>query len=154
MTTVAAAIAGQPLFEDMAAGHLAAVERCVASHDWLEEGTVLFREGRPADRFFVVVQGTVALSVHTPHRGPLLIETVHGPDVVGWSWLFPPHEWHYDAVVTEEAEVVAVDGTRLLDAIRTDPVLGVDLMSRFAALIHRRLTAARRRLLDLYGSAS
>jgi CRP/FNR family transcriptional regulator, cyclic AMP receptor protein len=151
MTTVAATLAAQPLFTGMSVDHLAAIERCVLQHDWMDEGTILFREGRVADRFFVLSSGTVSLSLHTPHKGPLVIETVHGPDVVGWSWLFPPSEWHYDAVVTEEAEVVVVDGVRLQDLIRTDPELGLDLMTRFAGLIHRRLTAARLRLLDLYG---
>jgi CRP/FNR family cyclic AMP-dependent transcriptional regulator len=151
MTTVAAPLAEQPLFAGMTTDHLQAIGSCVLQHDWMDEGTILFQEGRVADRFFVLASGTVSLSLHTPHKGPLVIETVHGPDVVGWSWLFPPQEWHYDAVVTEEAEVVVVDGTRLKAMIRTDAELGVDLMSRFAGLIHRRLTAARVRLIDLYG---
>lgn len=151
MTTVAATLAEQPMFAGMTSEHLAAIGRCVVQHDWMDEGTILFQEGRPAERFYVLASGTVSLSLHSPHKGPLVMETVHGPDVVGWAWLFPPHEWHFDAVVTEEAEVVAVDGHRLREMIRTDPELGVDLMSRFAGLIHRRLTAARLRLLDLYG---
>jgi CRP/FNR family transcriptional regulator, cyclic AMP receptor protein len=154
MTTVAATLAEQPLFAGMTSEHLSAIATCVLNHDWVDEGTILFQEGRVADRFYVLASGTVSLSLHTPHKGPLVIETVHGPDVVGWSWLFPPGEWHFDAVVTEEAEVVVVDGKRLHDMIRTDPELGLDLMTRFAGLIHRRLTAARLRLLDLYGRPS
>ena len=32
-----------------------------------------------------------------PARGAVVIETIETGEVVGWSWLFPPYRWHFDA---------------------------------------------------------
>ena len=62
-----------------------------------EAGETLFREGEPADVFYVLRRGRVALELYVPGRGELTIETIDPGSVVGWSWLFPPHVWHFDA---------------------------------------------------------
>jgi hypothetical protein len=37
-----------------------------------------------------------------------------GPgEVLGWSWLLPPYEWHYSARAAEPTDVVALDGKAL-----------------------------------------
>ena len=61
-------------------------------------GDYLFREGAPAERFFLIRNGTVALEVVTPGRGAIVIETLHPGDVVGWSWLFAPYRWQFDGL--------------------------------------------------------
>ena len=50
----------------------------------------LFREGDPADVFYVVRHGSVALETFVPARGAVTIETLEAGEVLGWSWLFPP----------------------------------------------------------------
>ena len=63
----------------------------------LRGGQLLFREGDPADTFYLVRHGSVALETFVPARGPVMIETLEAGEVVGWSWLFPPYRWHFDA---------------------------------------------------------
>lgn len=151
MMTIEALLAAQPVFEGLRADHVAALASCARSHDRVAPGTILFHEGRPADRFHVLGDGAVALSVHAPHRGQLPLETIHGPDVVGFSWLIEPHEWQSEAVVIEDAEIVTIDGRALIGRCEDDTELGWELARRFVAVVHRRLTASRLRLLDLYG---
>src|SRR3954453_24108715 len=55
------------------------------------DGDHLLREGDPANEFFAIRHGTVALETFVPQRGAMTIETLHGGDVLGWSWLVPPH---------------------------------------------------------------
>jgi len=150
MITVAAALAGQSLFAGLTDAQLQEVAECARS-EVVTAGTVLFREGKPADRFYLVASGTVALSLHVPHRGFVLVDTVHGGELVGWSWLFAPYIWHFDGRVLEDAELVVVDGPALRARCDRDPALGFALMQRFAEVIHRRLQHARLRLLDVYG---
>src|SRR5690606_42051103 len=54
-------------------------------------GARLFAEGDPADRFWTVSSGRVALDVHVPGRPPATVDTLGPGELVGWSWLVPPH---------------------------------------------------------------
>ena len=75
---------------------------------WSRSGRSSRREDDPADQFFVLRAGQVALEIDSP-TGPLLIETIGPGQLVGWSWIFPPHRWVYDVEVLEEAHVIAID---------------------------------------------
>jgi CRP-like cAMP-binding protein len=114
-------------------------------------GHRLFREGAPADRFWLIRQGRVALDLPVPGRGDVVVETL-GPDtVVGWSWLFPPYRWHFGAVVMEETLTIQFDAPRVRQLCDNEPALGYELSKRFMAVMLDRLQATRIRLLDLYG---
>ena len=80
------------------------------ANDGFEAGETLFREGEPGRCFYVVRRGRVALELYVPGRGPLTIETIEAGSVVGWSWLFAPHVWHFDARAVAPVRAVAVDG--------------------------------------------
>jgi CRP/FNR family transcriptional regulator, cyclic AMP receptor protein len=116
-------------------------------------GETIFREGDPADTFWVLRHGRVALELHTPNRGSLTVETLDPGDALGWSWLFPPYRWHFDARALEDVRAIAVDGACLRGKCDADPALGYELMRRFSQVMVERLQATRVRLLDVYGSA-
>ena len=118
-----------------------------------EAGTDLFREGEAATTFYAIRRGSVALEMNAPPRPPLIIETLHGGDVLGWSWLFPPHRTKFDARAIEEVHAIAFDGACLRGKCEADHALGYELMRRFAAVITNRLQATRLRLLDVYGTS-
>ena len=61
------------------------------------DGDRLMTENEQANTFFAIRHGTVALETYVPGRGAVTIETLHGGDVLGWSWLFPPHRTMFDA---------------------------------------------------------
>lgn len=145
-------IAAAPVFEGLAAEHLALIAGCGQNlHMPAEE--MLLREGDPADRFFLIRRGTVALEVHAPGRQALMIETLHDGDPVGWSWLFAPYRWQLDARTIGPCELVAFDGACLRGKCEEDHELGYQLMRRFAASVISRLQATRLQLLDVYGHA-
>jgi len=123
-----------------------------ASNVHYRPGEYLFRQGDPADRFFVVRRGRVALDVHGPGRTEMVVDTVDEGGVVGWSWLVPPYRWFFDARATKEVSAVAVDASCLRDKCDEDPALGYALMQRVAGVMYQRLQSARIRLLDLYGA--
>lgn len=111
----------------------------------------LFREGGAADTFWLLRRGRVALQVHVPGRGDLTIETIEPGDVVGWSWLFPPYVWQYDARTVDEVHAVAFDGECLRGKSEQDHALGYELMRRFGKVMVDRLQHTRMRLIDVYG---
>ena len=111
----------------------------------------LFEEGGTADRFWLIEAGQVALDLHVPGHGPVIIETLGRGDVIGWSWLFPPFEWLLGAVTMQPTQAFELDARAVRHMCDSDPGLGHELSKRFTTVVVRRLQATRIRLLDLYG---
>jgi CRP/FNR family transcriptional regulator, cyclic AMP receptor protein len=142
-----------PVFTGMTPDQLALIGGC-GSHAGFEAGDVLFREGDTADTFLVVRRGTVAIGLHSPTRGSLTVETIGAGEVLGWSWLFPPYVRHFDARALTPVRATVFDGACLRGKCDDDPVLGYELMKRFAHVFVARLQWTRIRLLDVYGNGA
>jgi CRP-like cAMP-binding protein len=140
-----------PFFVGLPQDHLATLVGC-ASNTAFEAGDFVFREGAPADRFYLIRHGRVALEVFVPGRGAVTVESLDAEEVLGWSWLFPPYRAHFDARALTLVRALALDGACLRTKCDKDPALGYELMRRFAPLLVQRLDATRTQLLDLYGS--
>src|SRR4051812_40998051 len=52
-------------------------------------GQLIFREGDPANRFYLLIKGKVVLE-STQNTKITQIQTIGANEVLGWSWLFPP----------------------------------------------------------------
>jgi CRP-like cAMP-binding protein len=115
---------------------------------------MILRAGEPADRFYIIRHGKVGVEVFAPEVGPITIETLGEGDVLGWSWLFPPYRWVFDARALELTRAIALDGKCLREKCDEDPRLGYDLMKRFAQIMVERLQATRLQLIDLYSPRS
>ena len=139
-----------PFFAGLGASELELLAGC-AKNVHFAQGDVLFREGDPANAFYVVRGGTVALETFAPARGGMTIETIDAGEVIGWSWLFAPYRWHFDARALSPVRATAFDGECLRGKCEQDPALGYDLMKRFAQVLIERLQWTRLRLLDVYG---
>jgi CRP/FNR family transcriptional regulator, cyclic AMP receptor protein len=153
LQTLEALLAESPVFLGLSPQRRDLIAGC-GQNTTFERGERLFREGAPASTFYLVRRGRVALSIHVPGRGDVVLETLEPGEVVGWSWLFPPYRWHFDAVAVEDVGAVAFDGGCLRGKCDADPALGYDLMRRFAQIMIGRLQQTRLRLLDLYGDGS
>ncbi len=130
---------------------LEAIAGCSQEVQLDQEAGVLV-ENQPADTFYLVLSGLVALEVATPRQGPLIIETIGPGEILGVSWLLPPYRWTFDARVVSAAHAIAIDAVCLRQRCDEDPRLGYELFQRFAGLIRDRLQATRLQLIDLYGN--
>jgi CRP/FNR family cyclic AMP-dependent transcriptional regulator len=150
MQTLEPIVANLPLFAGMKEEHLVLIAGC-ATNVRFESGEFVGRLGEPADRFWVIREGRVALQIHSPERGALTVQTVSENDVLGWSWLVPPHQWHFDAQAMTPTRALVFDGRCLRGKFEHDYELGFQLMMRFAQVIVERLEATSLQLLDVYG---
>ena len=150
MQTIEQLIAQAKAFNGMSAEHLALIAGC-AQNRTATDGEYLLREGDPADTFYVIRYGRVALETYVPQRGALTIETIDDGDLLGWSWLVPPFRVDFDARAMGNVHTVSFDATCLRGKADGDPVLGYELTRRFIPVIVERLQATRLRLLDIYG---
>lgn len=151
MRTIDKVVAEMPTFAGLNPGDLELISGCGVNRIF-EAGEYLAREGDPADSFFLIRHGRVALEVAAPARGGLMIETLGEGAIVGWSWLFPPYRWTFDARALELSRTIAFDGACLRGKCDADPRLGYQLMQRFAAMMLDRLQSTRLQLLDVYGA--
>ena len=143
---------GHKFFAGLDPDHLAVITGC-ASNVVFPAGAFLFREGAPADAFFLIREGRLALEIAAPNRGPLVVQTLDAGDVAGFSWLIEPPHWEFDGRAVERVHAIQMDGACLRGKCDSDPRLGYELMRRFAGLATNRLQATRRQLLDVYGHA-
>jgi CRP/FNR family transcriptional regulator, cyclic AMP receptor protein len=151
MQTLDQVIEQAPIFGGLPERHLDALAR-VAREQQATVGAYLLRTGDPADRFYLIREGTVALEVEAPGRGAILIETLSAGEIAGFSWLFEPYRWQFDARATVPLSLVSFDGAALRAACEADHELGFQLMRRLAATAVARLQATRLQLLDVYGN--
>jgi len=151
METIDALLRDVPLFNGLSDDYVGLIAGC-GSNVVFGPDEVLFREGDTADTFYVIRHGRVAVETFVPSSGPMTIETIEPGEIVGWSWLFPPYRWQFDARAVTTLRATAFDGACLRGKCEEDPRLGYELMTRFAQVIVDRLQWTRLRLLDLYGN--
>ncbi|WP_224246303.1 cyclic nucleotide-binding domain-containing protein [Hyalangium gracile] len=111
---------------------------------------LLLREGEQANTLYLLRSGRVVLEQNVPGRGPTLLETLKGGDILGLSWLFPPYRWHLDARAVEPVEAFAIDASCLRGPTPEHPVLEPVLAMRLLRHLYDRLERVRLQRLDVY----
>lgn len=149
MTTLKPLLQDHPFFAGLAEGDLELITGCTRNA-LFQPGAVLAGEGMEAHEFFLIRDGRVAVALPSPRGGRLTIETLDAGEVIGWSWLMPPHTWQFDIVAVTRVRALVMDGRCLRGKCDADPRLGYDLMRRFSNLMAGRLAATRLQLMDLY----
>jgi CRP-like cAMP-binding protein len=115
-------------------------------------GEYLFHAGDPANEFYLLRHGRVALDVVAPGRGAVTFQTVGEGEIVGVSWLLPPYRWMHDARAIDLVRAIGMDAKCLRGKCDADHDLGYEMMLRFVPLLVSRLQATRMQLLDIYGT--
>lgn len=102
-----------------------------------------------ANRFYLIRDGKVSLEAPRREGESTLVQYIGSGDVLGWSWLFPPYYWHFDARAVEPTNAVFFYGTRLREQCEQDHSFGYEMMKRTSEVVITRLQAERKRLLEL-----
>lgn len=142
-----------PFLQGLEWRHLEAMAAC-AMLVRFGPGETIFRTGEAAARFYLVVEGRVQLESPRPSGPPVPIQVIEAGDVLGWSWLFPPYQWRFDARTLEPVEAIFFHGTRLRDLAEEDPVFCCTMMKRMTSVILQRLQATRDELVRRCGSSA
>ncbi|WP_371799055.1 cyclic nucleotide-binding domain-containing protein [Streptomyces sp. NBC_01707] len=114
-------------------------------------GARIFEEGSKADRFWIIHTGSVTLDVHVPGRPATVVDTIGHGELLGWSWLIPPHAWQLGAEAQSPVRALEFDAAAVRTLCEEDPVLGQALTRGVAEVVGNRLLSVRTRLLDRFG---
>ncbi|UCG63171.1 MAG: cyclic nucleotide-binding domain-containing protein [Candidatus Zixiibacteriota bacterium] len=150
MQTLEPYLAEHPFLKGIETRHIQLLVGC-AGNVRFDAGQYIFREGDEANEFYFIRHGKLALEIFRPHKGGIVVQTLQPGDVVGWSWLFPPHFRLFDCRAIELTRAIALDGTCLRNKCEEDYQLGYEMMRRFAHLMEEELLALRLQVLDIYG---
>ena len=127
------------LFQEVGEQSLREVAR-VASDEQYSQGTHLFRAGDPADHLYILVRGSVRLSV--TRRGLLSYVVGNFGDVIGWSAMAGSGVYTSSAECLVPVTVMKIEGEALDRILTADPASGLAFYRRLAKLIGKRLTAS------------
>jgi len=139
-----------PFFAGLAPAQSKLIAGCARNH-LFGAGQYLFHEGEPANEFFVIRHGHVALEIVAPGQAPLVFATLGQGEIVGASWLVPPYRWTFDARAVELTRAIGIDAACLRGKCEADHDLGYEMMKRFLSVLVQRLHATRLQILDIYG---
>ncbi|MGB5559876.1 MAG: cyclic nucleotide-binding domain-containing protein [Paracoccaceae bacterium] len=140
-----------PVFRDFDEDALDLLAGC-ARNEHFKPGGRIYGEGEPADRLFVLRQGDVAVEISSSDRAPIIVETRHAGDVLGWSWMVPPYRHTSDAIAQSEVRAISLDATCMRGKCDENPVLGYHLFKYLLPHMAKRIRVLRMQLLDLYGA--
>jgi CRP/FNR family cyclic AMP-dependent transcriptional regulator len=149
--SMATRVALHPFLAGMNHTQLALLTDCAMASRF-KPGQIIFREGEPANRFYLIESGNIVLE---SGKDSIIVDAIGAGDLLGWSWMFPPYVWHFSARAVEPTEAIFFYGTILREYCERDPSLGYDLFKRMAPIMLRRLQAARDKMLAIHhGRAS
>jgi CRP/FNR family transcriptional regulator, cyclic AMP receptor protein len=146
--TLAEVIASHRFFAGMKPEHIkilaeTAMFKEFGRNEWI------CHEGDPANRFYLICSGKVAFETRRNDEPPVLAHFICEGEELGWSWLFPPYYWQYDARAVEPTTAIFFYGTRLRARCEENPAFGCELMKRIAGAAIRSLQLTRAQLIEL-----
>jgi len=115
-------------------------------------GERIFKEGDSADTFYLIENGLIALELPVANYGAVTVEYIHSDDVLGWSWLYPPFLWHFDARARQATKAIAFPSRLMHEILEKDLEFAYRLAKRVGLVVINRLQATRRRLLEATAS--
>lgn len=146
-------IAAHPFLLGLSEHHVRLLADCATRVAFVAD-QVLFREGETANRFYLIERGQVVLETNTVAGKTVVIDRIGNCDLLGWSWLFPPHLWRFTARASEATTAIFFYGTILREYCDKDHTLGYELLKRMSEVMTRRLQLARAKLAEEQGAAS
>jgi CRP-like cAMP-binding protein len=108
-------------------------------------GERLFRRGQTAKYLFLIEKGRVQVGLRSK-KSFIPIASLGAGDNLGWSWVFAPFKWKFEAVAQTSVEALALEGKPVVAQMGHYPLLGYELMKQLALSLSRGLEATRRQL--------
>jgi CRP/FNR family cyclic AMP-dependent transcriptional regulator len=147
MKDLTALLAAQPFLKGMSREHLELLAADSLSAEFPADERIL-HEDAPANRFYLIQEGQVVIEAQVRDGEPRHIQTVGAGDLLGWSWLFPPYCWHFDARAATHVKAICFYGKHVRELCEANHDLGYELMKRVSETLIQRLQHTRGELLE------
>lgn len=101
------------------------------------EGYKLFNAGDPAEFFFILIRGSIRLSVGKENKTTYIVE--HGGEAFGWSGLVDMPKYSATAECAKESMVMIFAKDFVQSVVDVDPENGMRFYRRLARMLGKRL---------------
>jgi CRP/FNR family cyclic AMP-dependent transcriptional regulator len=135
-------------FRDLNNEQVNTLAKC-ASFEIIDPDKYILTVKEEAKNFYLILEGSVSLQVFSHERGTINLEVIQEGEFLGWSWLFSPYKWRFDAKTNEKTKFLCFDAKILKNEMAKDPELGFKIHKLFSQLIIERLQALRFKFLDV-----
>lgn len=106
-------------------------------------GKQILHKGKPANRFYLILEGQVKLESPVSKGKSVHLQTLGKDDALGWSWLFPPYLWHFNAWAVTPTKAIFFNAKHLRGLCAENHYFGYELMKRVSEILIKRLEAER-----------
>jgi CRP-like cAMP-binding protein len=109
-------------------------------------GDVVFKRGEPADGFFVVLEGQVALRLPRPDGVNLLIDEVTEGGIFGSCVCFQIHTYTLSATCSTDARILKIEASTLKKLMDDDPLMGYAIQTLVSRVYFKRYIETMQKL--------
>ncbi|WP_119300686.1 DUF1003 domain-containing protein [Dongia deserti] len=141
MSPLVSLLAEVPLFQLLDTDERAALAQMMEQASF-PTGYMIFQEGEPGERMYVVCSGQVELATTDKLGQKLVLTTASRGDLFGELSLLDHGARNAHATVLEDAELLVLDRAALIDFVRRRPEAALDMM----AVMGGRMRATTNRL--------
>jgi len=135
-------IKDHPFFGGISPAHVDLIVKGVSANlVEYESDALLLTEGEPANQFFLIESGLVAIET-----GAAVIQIIGPGEALGWSWLFPPFNWHFRARALHRTKAYILDAGSLLVLCEENHSLGYELIRQVTQIAITHMEAAIKKL--------
>ncbi len=108
------------------------------------EGKTIFRQGEEATRLYVLIEGTVDLTVKAQEQIDFMTSKIDKEGAVfGTPSLMEPFRYNVTATCPKPAKVLFIEAAHLKKMMEEDPKMGMEIMRKLASIYFNRLNELR-----------
>ena len=107
----------------------------------VKAGENVFCEGCEAEKFYILLDGNITLSMKLTSRPENLVLGVinkYGQSF-GWSVIVSANHYTASADAKEDSRIIAIDGHELKEFLQSDPEIGFIITTRMVEIVSSRL---------------
>jgi CRP-like cAMP-binding protein len=114
------------------------------------ENEVILRDGQRSSSFYLVIAGSVAVELRTPHY-VVCVEALGPGQVFGWSALLDHQDTLFQVRARERTTTLRLDGEALKRKCKMEPELGTEILHRTLQVVAGRVKATEIRFAEMCG---
>lgn len=108
------------------------------------EGVTVFRQGEEANRLYILIQGSVDLTVKAQEQIDFMTSKIEKEGAVfGTASLMEPYRYNVTAVCLKPSKVLVFDADHIKKKMEEDPKMGMEVMTKLASIYFNRLNEMR-----------
>lgn len=135
-----------PLFKGLGVDFRKILAECAMRADY-EAGDTVVEAGEGANGFYLIIRGSMDLEAPGHRRGNR-VQTLGEGDILGWSWLFPPYYWHFNAVARDSVQTIFFYGSRLRQQCDRNHDFGYELVKSISRILIGHLQINRKKWIE------